>query len=517
MSNQKKSFLDSNTILAMALTFMIFIGWQKYMESKYPPVKRVKITESVAGKINNVENSVEKDTQLEAQALNVEAKTISFENDSWSFKINSRGMSVDDVIIKKINRVAKIPYVFKNAKSFYATALDGKILNFDFKKVDENTFKGTAVEAGKTIIKTVFVDSSRFDFKVTIEIKGNREKAFSIDQVITSKVQAPKNKIFFLPAFQRNEFFVSGDNDEERKILTTDLVLDTPEEYPGSDVVSIGDEYFAAALLNTGKILPKVTFNQNNDVLNIAASYEFTELVQVNKIEYELFIGPKSVDLLSSVSPRLDNLINFMYLGVLARPILRGLNLLYDIFGNYGWAVVILTLLIRLLIMPLTVSSLKSMKRMQAIQPQLKKIKEKYKDQPQVVNQKTMDIMKQNKVNPLGGCLPMLLQMPIFFAFYRGLSESVDLYQAPFFGWITDLSVMDPYFIFPVLSMVGMVLHQLVTPSNMEPMQKKMMLFMPVVFGIFFVTLPSALTIYMAIGAWFGILQHTIFLRDKAA
>lgn len=517
MSNEKKSFLDSNTILAMALTFLIFIGWQKYMEAKYPQAKKPKVTEQLIGKTDNVEIAVDKQVQLQAEVLNVEEKTVSFENDSWSFKVNSKGMSVDDVVIKKINKVAKIPYVFKNSKSFYGTALDGKILNFDFKKVDENTFKGTALSFGQTITKTVVVDSSKFDFKVTIEVSGDRQKAFSIDQVITSKVQEPKNKIFFLPAFQRNEFFVSGDNDEERKVLTTDLVLETPELYPGSDVVSVGDEYFAAALLNTGKILPDVSFGQNKDILDVAVSYEFTELVKVNEIEYELFIGPKNVDLLSSVSPKLDNLINFMYLGFLARPILRGLNLLYGVFGNYGWAVVILTLLIRLLIMPLTVSSLKSMKRMQAIQPELKKIKEKYKDQPQVVNTKTMEIMKSNKVNPLGGCLPMLLQMPIFFAFYRGLSESVDLYQAPFFGWITDLSIMDPYFIFPVLSMVGMVVHQLVTPSNMEPMQKKMMLFMPVVFGIFFITLPSALTIYMAIGAWFGILQHTIFLRDKAA
>ena len=123
--------------------------------------------------------------------------------------------------------------------------------------------------------------------------------------------------------------------------------------------------------------------------------------------------------------------------------------------------------------------------------------------------------MKDNKVNPLGGCLPMLLQLPIFFAFYRALSESVDLFQAPFFGWITDLSKMDPYFLFPVLSMAGMVIHQLVTPSSMDKMQKRMMLIMPLVFGVLFVTLPSALTLYMAVSTWFGILQHIIFLRDK--
>ncbi|MGH1467835.1 MAG: membrane protein insertase YidC [Bdellovibrionales bacterium] len=520
MSNQKKSFLDSNTILAMVLTFIIFIGWQKYMESKYPKVSKetnAQETTKVAETQAKATPSAPFEEEKVAETLNIQEKTVSFDNDIWSFDLNSNGMSVDNVVIKKINKVAKKPYTFENTKHFYPTSIDGKVLEFDFKQTSENEFVGKALYKGQTVQKVMKVDSSNFTFDVKISVGSERSGKFSLEQSLKSNIQEPKNKVFFLPAFERNEFFVTGEKDEERKILTTSTTSETTEEYPSSSIASVGDEYFTAAFLNKGKILPKVVFNQQNSKLDLNVAYEFTDLINVNEIEYKLFIGPKNVDLLSEASPDLVGVINFMYLGFIAKPILKGLNFLYGIVGNYGWAVVILTLLIRLLIMPLTVSSLKSMKRMQAIQPELKKVKEKYKDQPQVVNQKTMEIMKKHKVNPLGGCLPMFLQMPIFFAFYRGLSESVDLYQAPFFGWITDLSKMDPYYVFPVLSMAGMVVHQMVTPSSMDKLQKRMMLFMPVVFGIFFITMPSALTIYMAISTWFGILQHTIFLKEKKA
>ena len=267
--------------------------------------------------------------------------------------------------------------------------------------------------------------------------------------------------------------------------------------------------------MNEGKLLPNSTFEQNNSKINSVLSYKFTNEVKIDKINYSLFIGPKRLDLLEKKGPPLLDLIDFNILGFVARPIVKALNLIFDLVGNYGLAVIILTFLIRLLIMPLAVSSFKSMKKMQKIQPKLKEIKEKHKNDKQKVQLLTMQIMKENKVNPLGGCLPMVLQLPVFFAFYRGLSESVDLYQAPFAFWITDLTKIDPYFVLPLISIVGMVVHQLITPNTMEKSQKRLMLIMPLVFGLFIFTLPSALTLYMVVTTWFGIAQHAIFLRDK--
>ena len=511
------SFFDSNTILAMVLTFGIFIGWQKYMEYKYPKAEIKKVEESLPAKTNekNPGKSSVVGLSADVEKPNVAEKTLDFENEFWKFTVSSKGLSLNDVVIKKINKVAKIPYEFSK-KPFYPTSVDGQVLNFNFKKENENTFKGVAVFKGNTFEKTIRIDSSKFLVESEIKILNKSVDKFSIEHTISEVVKKPKT-ILFLPAFQRDEFYLKSLEDEERKVLTIDLVLEKPEEYENTGLVSLGDQYFAAAFLNTGKLSPSVTFNQNNKIVDVKVAHSFSDKISIDQLEYKLFIGPKNVELLSSISPELNDLVNFTYLGFISRPIIKALNYFYSVLGNYGLAVIVLTFLIRLLIMPLAIASFKSMKRMQVIQPELKRIKEKYKDQPQVINQKTMQIMKDNKVNPLGGCLPMLIQLPIFFAFYRGLSESVDLFQAPFFGWITDLSKMDPYFLFPILSMAGMVIHQLVTPSTMDKMQKRMMLIMPVVFGILFVTLPSALTLYMAVSTWFGIAQHVIFLRDKPA
>ena len=153
------------------------------------------------------------------------------------------------------------------------------------------------------------------------------------------------------------------------------------------------------------------------------------------------------------------------------------------------------------------------MSKMQAIQPTLKAVREKYKDDPVRMNQEVMGIMKQEKVNPAGGCLPMLLQFPIFIALYRVLSESIDLYKAPFGLWITDLSLKDPYYVLPILMGISMFLQQKITPSTMDPQQQKVMAFMPIVFSLLMISLPSGLTLYIFVSTIFGVIQQQLFMK----
>ncbi len=537
MNKQKQGFNDPKTLLAIALTFVVFMGWQTYLSKKYPDAYKKKSAKETEQQVNqaddskavasatiNIRRKGEKlvvdgqntDGESETVDSSVEKleKTFSFKNDIWSFDVSSKGMSVGNIVIYKFNKVATKPYKFANDENIYPTKINGELLDFEIVQNDKD-FVGTAFYKGKKIEKIFKINTDLYTLSTELKFNKADFGDFKISHDLSSKVEDPKKAVFFLPAFDRNELFIKASDDSERKVLVSKEEMDEPRKYKNVLLTSLGDHYFSTSIINKGKISPEVSFRQNNKVLNISVDYLFSELVDVSSIEYDLFLGPKKVDLLPKISPEMPEIVNFSYLGFIARPILRGLNFFYGIFGNYGIAVIVLTFLIRLLILPLAVSSFKSMKKMQVIQPELKRIKEKYKDQPQLINQKTMAIMKDNKVNPLGGCLPMLLQLPIFFAFYRGLSESVDLYQAPFAGWITDLSKMDPYFILPVLSMAGMVIHQLVTPSTMDKAQKRMMMVMPVVFGALFVTLPSALTLYMAVSTWFGIGQHAIFLRDK--
>jgi YidC/Oxa1 family membrane protein insertase len=182
---------------------------------------------------------------------------------------------------------------------------------------------------------------------------------------------------------------------------------------------------------------------------------------------------------------------------------------------NYGLAIIVLTFLIKMLLYPLTYTSMKSMSKIAKLQPQLNALREKYKDDREKLNVEMMNFMKTNGYNPVGGCLPILIQMPIFFALYRVLFNSMELYQAPFFGWIQDLSSPDPFFITPVLLCGLMYLQQKISPSTAtDPMQQKMLQIMPVLFGVFMLLLPAGLNIYMVVNSAVSIAQQ-YFLNKK--
>ena len=213
--------------------------------------------------------------------------------------------------------------------------------------------------------------------------------------------------------------------------------------------------------------------------------------------------------LLTLVDKTLVKSIDYGFFSIVAVPILELMKLIYKFIPSYGWAIILLTLLVRGIMFPLQHKSMKSMKRMQDLQPHIKKIQEKYKDNKELQNKEVMQFMKTHKVNPMGGCLPMLMQLPVFIALYKVLGNSVELYQEPLGLWITDLSAKDPYYVIPVLMGVAMFFQQKLSPkTTMDPTQAKMMLFMPIVFTLFMLNLPSGLTLYILFSTLFGIAQQ---------
>jgi YidC/Oxa1 family membrane protein insertase len=207
--------------------------------------------------------------------------------------------------------------------------------------------------------------------------------------------------------------------------------------------------------------------------------------------------------------------VDFGFFDWIAQHILTMLRWFYSVVGNWGLAIILLTVVVRLLVLPFNLYSYKSMRAMQAIQPQIQALRERYKEDQQTQQQEMMRLMRDNKVNPLGGCLPVFLQFPIFIALYQVLGNSIELYQAPFILWIHDLSLKDPYYILPVLMGLTMFTQNKITPNTMDPAQAKVMLMMPLVFTFFMVSLPSGLTLYMLVGAVFGVLQQLYFMRDR--
>lgn len=228
----------------------------------------------------------------------------------------------------------------------------------------------------------------------------------------------------------------------------------------------------------------------------------------------DLVFTKKLYDRLVDLGDQLSLSVNFGFIGVIAVPMLRSLQWFYQFIPNYGVAIILLTLVIRMLLFPLSYASFKSMKKMQKLAPELTKLREKYKDEPQKMQKETMELFKKSGANPLGGCLPLLLQMPIFFAFYRMLYGAVELVNAPFIWWIQDLSIKDPFYILPLLMAILMFLQQKLMPSTtMDPMQRKILMFLPIIFGFIMKDFPAGLNLYIAVSTFFGILQQIAVYR----
>ncbi|MEE4172686.1 MAG: membrane protein insertase YidC [Xanthomonadales bacterium] len=239
---------------------------------------------------------------------------------------------------------------------------------------------------------------------------------------------------------------------------------------------------------------------------------------QQHTFESTLYVGPKIQDHLADIAPGLELTVNYGIFTVFSAPLFWLLSKIHDFVGNWGWSIVLLTILIKLAFFKLTEAQYRSMARMRKLQPRMEKLKERYGDDRQALSQAMMKMYKEEKVNPLGGCLPILVQIPIFIALYWVLLESVELRQAPFILWIDNLSVRDPYFILPALNAVFMFATQRLTPMvGMDPLQQKMMQAMPLVFSIMFAFFPAGLVLYWATNAGLSLAQQWYITRKIAA
>ena len=253
---------------------------------------------------------------------------------------------------------------------------------------------------------------------------------------------------------------------------------------------------------------------------------------QNKTLDFRLFMGPKSVSLLKTYNCQLDRAVNFGWFDFLAKPCLWFMNFIYRFIPNYGVAIILLTILSRGIFWPLAKKSYKSMGEMRRLQPLMQEIREKYKDDKTRMNQEMMALYRTYKVNPMGGCLPMIIQLPVFFALYRMLYSAIELRHAPFFGWINDLSApdrlfhfaykipfMDPPFGIPVLTLVmgaTMLIQQKMSPQAGDPSQAKMMMLMPVIFTFIFINFSSGLVLYWLVSNLFSIAQQYYTQKQMA-
>lgn len=290
--------------------------------------------------------------------------------------------------------------------------------------------------------------------------------------------------------------------------------------------------YFVSAWVpdNSLKYKYSTVYQPNRDryILRFISPTIDVEPGQVKDLEADLFIGPKLQDELKALSPGLHMTVDYGWLWFISQPIFAVLIFLQSgnisIFGkqislgfgvgNWGVAIILLTLFIKLLFFKLSATSYRSMARMRKVAPEMQRIREQYKNDKQKQSLELMNLYKKEKINPLGGCLPVLVQMPVFISLYYVLLESVELRQAPFFGWIVDLSVMDPYFILPLLMGSSMWFQMSLNPAPQDPTQAQIMKWMPVVFTIFFLWFPAGLVLYWLTNNILSIAQQWVITRN---
>ena len=289
--------------------------------------------------------------------------------------------------------------------------------------------------------------------------------------------------------------------------------------------VALQDKYFlsvlipkegAAALAKTEE--PKV----------VSAGVRMAASGAVSSVALQLYAGPKEYDILRSLDAGLEDMIDFGWfiygswtiVKSVAKPIFYVLRFIHDYVGNYGVTIILLTCMIKLLFVPLQYKSYKSMKMMRAIQPKIKEVQEKYKGDRDRLNKELMKLYRDQKVNPLGGFLPMFLQMPVFISLFNVLYMTIDLRQAPFMLWVHDLSVQDPFYVLPVLMGVTMFIQQKITPNTMDPTQAKIMLVLPIGMTFLFINFPAGLVLYWLTNNTLTITQQLVtdrfLLTDKA-
>lgn len=530
MQPENKSFLDTKSIVVFIFAGAFLFGWQYYLGKKYPPSTvvpqavsqnvPVELSKAVTPSTNElVAPGIQGGAKLDSASEQFEV----YSDDNISFKVSSIGMGIKDIILKKYfdSNKANIKIGDSDLTNSFEIKLtqSQQLPIFALKQVEPGHFVGISEFENMTFKRDLKFNPVNFSLESKIEILNPTSQILSgISLFIPEKIHANKSSSFFMPSYNIQDFFLFS-NAKKESVNYGTIKEDINKEFDNVSMLSSGTQYFTSAFLDKSEILPSVKLNASASKLSSLAEiiYKPTQLNSNLNFSQIFYFGPKSGDLLKSVNANFENIIDYGFFSVIAHPLVHVLKWFYSLVGNWGWAIILLTIFVRLFVLPFNVMSFKSMKAMKVIQPEIQKLKEKHKDDPLTLNKEMMSLMKKNGANPLGGCLPMLLQIPVFFALFKVIGNTVELYHAPFFGWLSDLSSPDAFFILPILMGITMFLQQKMTPSTMDPAQAKIMAVLPLVFSVFMISTPSGLTLYMFVSGLFGIIQQYLFMNNKTA
>ncbi len=348
-----------------------------------------------------------------------------------------------------------------------------------------------------TIIKTLtFYDDLHYDLKIAFKSPNNIIPSY----VITNG---------YRPVADLDSYTFSGvllENNDKKIEKIEDKDAKEIKRFSNTLFLSSVDRYFTTLLFTKD--------SQGFEALidsEIGTKNPLGFISLKNEANLHGYIGPKDYRSLKAISPMLTDVIEYGLITFFAKGVFVLLDYLYQFVGNWGWAIILLTIIVRIILYPLSYKGMVSMQKLKELAPKMKELQEKYKGEPQKLQAHMMQLYKKHGANPLGGCLPLILQIPVFFAIYRVLYNAVELKSSEWILWIHDLSIMDPYFILPLLMGASMYWHQSVTPNTMtDPMQAKIFKFLPLLFTIFLITFPAGLVLYWTTNNILSVLQQLI-------
>ena len=505
---------NQRLIIAAVLSVIFFVGYTAI----FPPAQQKAQTTAATPKAN-VANSAKPEIDIETghtisqkeKVADIASKNtiLTVKNPNFILKMDTLGrISAKELLEDKFrdseNRHAQI-IPSTGAKPLYIRFLD-ESLN---KEASTVPYTASIPEITlTTAAKKVRLTQQLSTLKVTKDITFYPDGHYDI------KISLSKDKRYFVyvgkrPQVNKKEQMMVAKgalvySDDKKLTILEDGDVEGRKTFTGVELVASFDQYTTSMIYGLSKDT-NVVIDRDADDNPIA----YFDALQTMK--FSGFIGAKEYKVLHDINPLLTHVIEYGWFTFASQPMFLVLSWLHGIFGNWGWAIIALTALIRMVLFPLTYKGMMSMQKMKALAPKLKELKEKYKKDPQRLNAATMDMYKKHGANPLGGCLPMLMQIPVFYAIYRLLLNSVELQGAHWMLWVNDLSRMDHYYILPLLMGASMFLQQRMTPTNFtDPMQEKIMKYLPVIFTFFFITFPSGLVLYWFVNNLFSIAQQFV-------
>ena len=522
----------------MLVSFLLFQEWDNdYNKPKADPSATTQTLQANSPESDDYIPS-SSDSGLPASATLAKRSVIEITTDVFKVKIDTKGGDIveTDLLQYEETKGSETPYMLlgqlDSGKQYFSQSgligLNGPDASANGRPTYSTEQKSYTLTGDELRVPLQFTDSNGVSFTKTYVFKKGQYDV-GLEYKVNNTTSAPLQVQLYTQIkrtvqekgsmVDQNYLGAAYGTDEEpyEKYSFSDMADKNLNKNTQGGYVAFIQHYFVSAWVpmqdQTNTIYSLITksnaaiIGAKDPAVNIQAGSEQT-------LTATYYMGPKESDILEAIHPDLDLTVDYGWLWFISQPLFVLLKWLHSILGNWGVAIIAITIIVKSLMYPLTKAQYTSMAKMRALQPKMAALKEKFGDDRQKFGQATMEMYKKEKVNPMGGCFPILLQMPIFLALFYVFLESTELRHAEFIFWLTDLSAQDPYYVLPILFGASMFVTQKLQPMTVtDPMQQKMMTFMPVIFSVFFLWFPSGLVLYWLVSNLISIVQMLIIYR----